>query len=287
MSDKQNDNAIEEDMVVEFRDDVESYGGSFIHLITMVDARVGASAFRLYCLLRVHAQKKQTITGGLTRLTALHPDTSRRPTISGWMAQLEVAGWITRQRRVGMSSITILEPLREAFDARHIESHRALLAAAALWGDVDISSLYAQADDGGTPRGTTTVRPGVRKDIKDKKKKKASAAAPPRRRPKNWNDPLVLELAKHTTVGVRTPKTIALLTRAAKAATKAGLVPVDIGVLRRIWDALGWREDMRHPSALVQWGGWLDDQQMLALVGVNPTTAADLPPEKRTAPVSE
>ena len=97
------------EQIIMYRDPIEALGFAKVsHVLTHFN-ELSDGAFRLYCLLLKYAQQSEQCWPGEERL-AEDLGTSR-PTIARRFAELAELRLITRERRVGTSSITWIEPL--------------------------------------------------------------------------------------------------------------------------------------------------------------------------------
>lgn len=92
---------------VEYRNPVKRLGWSPVYHVIVYDKRVSSGAKNLYGAYLSHALGKNIAWPGRERMANLL-DTSVA-TISRWNTELEEAGYITRVRRLGTSSITYIE----------------------------------------------------------------------------------------------------------------------------------------------------------------------------------
>jgi len=94
---------------LKFRNVVQSAGWAGLYHAATLDHRVTDGALRLYLVLLMHAQQADSCYPGRERLAALMGVTEK--TITRRMSNLVKAGYVTRERQMGTSSITWIEDL--------------------------------------------------------------------------------------------------------------------------------------------------------------------------------
>jgi DNA-binding MarR family transcriptional regulator len=92
---------------VRYRNPVKEVGFAMVYHMMTLDDRIGDGAFRLYCRYLFYSQQKSKCWPGRDTLAKVLG--VGVATISRWNKELETAGYITRQRRLGTSSITWIE----------------------------------------------------------------------------------------------------------------------------------------------------------------------------------
>ena len=92
---------------IQYRNPVKSAGWATAYHAMTLDDRISDGAYRLFMVYEMHAQQKDSCFPGRKRLAAMLK--CSEPTISRYNTELENAGYITRQRRIGTSSMTYIE----------------------------------------------------------------------------------------------------------------------------------------------------------------------------------
>lgn len=107
------DETIETSPQVEFRDPIKELGFARIEHVITLDAELSDGAYRTYALLHYYWQRKDAAWVGSDTLASVRNLTEA--TISNHLKELKEAGLISRQRRMGKSSMTYLEDLPERY----------------------------------------------------------------------------------------------------------------------------------------------------------------------------
>lgn len=94
---------------VKYRNPIDALGYVNLHHAIALDTRISHGALRLYLLYHYHAQQKAMCWPSRGTLGDLLGVDKR--TVQRWNAELVDAGYITREERIGESSITYIEPI--------------------------------------------------------------------------------------------------------------------------------------------------------------------------------
>jgi len=94
---------------IKWRNPVQACGWAGLYHAATLDPRITDGALRLYCLLLMHAQQKGVCWPGVAKLAFLLDKDPK--TVKRRVANLVEHGYITRERRLGDSSITWIEDL--------------------------------------------------------------------------------------------------------------------------------------------------------------------------------
>jgi DNA-binding transcriptional ArsR family regulator len=118
------DEPIEQVADVEYRDPIKELGWAKIEHIITLDTDLSDGAYRTYAMLLYYWQRKNTTWVGVDTLADVRGVTES--TIRKHIAELKDAGLISRQRRMGKSSLTYIEDLPEKYsdDAEKILTNR-------------------------------------------------------------------------------------------------------------------------------------------------------------------
>lgn len=92
---------------ITYRNPVKGAGWAQVYHAITLDDRISHGAYRLLMLYEMHAQQKDLCWPGRQRLAEMLK--CSEVTISRYNGELEEAGYITRQRRLGTSSMTYIE----------------------------------------------------------------------------------------------------------------------------------------------------------------------------------
>jgi len=107
------DKAREEPGSIRFRNPVKQQGWAQVHHVLTLDTELSDGAYRLYVLLLMYARQSDGCWPGVERLAR---DLGRAPsTVKARLAELVKRGLITRERRLGTSSITWIEDLEKVY----------------------------------------------------------------------------------------------------------------------------------------------------------------------------
>jgi len=112
---------------IKHKNPVDSFGTSNVSRIAAFDPRISGTAYKLLSIYDYHTREAESCWPGRERLAKLLQCSPA--TISNANAELEKAGYISRSRRMGSSSLTYLEQINASPDlqefARHILSGEA------------------------------------------------------------------------------------------------------------------------------------------------------------------
>lgn len=95
----------------QYRNPVKAAGHAQVYHMATLDDRISDGAYRLFSLYMMHAQQKDLCWPSRARLADMLKCSEQ--TISRYNRDLEEAGYITRQRRLGTSSITWIEDVED------------------------------------------------------------------------------------------------------------------------------------------------------------------------------
>ena len=143
--------------IIAYRNPIEALGFAKVsHVLTHFND-LSDGAFRLYCLLIEYAQQNSQCWPGEERLAE---DLSvSRPTIARRFVELAALELITRERRVGTSSITWIEPLEKCEKLLPIVSN---MIQRRIKNDTTVvSEMIRKEEQENKNKTTTTTKPVV------------------------------------------------------------------------------------------------------------------------------
>jgi len=127
---------------IKYRNPVKSTGWATVYHAITLDDRISNGAYRLLMLYEMHAQQKEACWPGRERLAKMLK--CSEPTISRYNSELENAGYITRQRRMGTSSLTIIEDYEQIPYLQEISKD---MLARRITDDTTVGSSMIQSSD--------------------------------------------------------------------------------------------------------------------------------------------
>ena len=156
---------------IKYKNPVDSFGTSNVSRIAAFDPRISGTAYKLLSIYDYHTREAESCWPGRERLAKLLQCSPA--TVTRANAELEEAGYISRSRRMGSSSLTYLEQINASPDlqefARHILSGEA--AEDYDWQNKR-SSAQICADVGSNMSRSTAQKCAVETSLKETSLKK-------------------------------------------------------------------------------------------------------------------